>query len=92
MIFIELPKALDAFLDGNNKVAVTSECATIGDALNALADKAPGLLDRVMTERGEIRPHVNIFLGEENTRFLSGLQTPVTDGARILILAAASGG
>lgn len=92
MIEIELPKALNIYLDGESTVAVDGACTTVGDALRALGDRSPGLLDRVINERGEIRPHVNVFLGEENTRFLDGLRTRVTDGDRILILAAVSGG
>jgi sulfur-carrier protein len=46
----------------------------------------------VMTETGEVREHVNIFVGEESIRFAQGLGTPVRDGDTIMIVAAVSGG
>jgi molybdopterin converting factor small subunit len=48
--------------------------------------------DRVVTEQGEIRPHINIFVGEENIRYTGGLATRVTAEAVISIVPAVSGG
>jgi molybdopterin converting factor small subunit len=45
-----------------------------------------------MTEQGEVRPHVNVFVGEENSRFIGGLSAPVPDGSIVTILPAVSGG
>lgn len=50
------------------------------------------MLDRVLTEQGEVRPHVNVFVGEESIRYTGGLATPLTDGAEIAIVPAVSGG
>jgi hypothetical protein len=47
---------------------------------------------RVVTEAGEVRPHVNVFVGSESIRYSGGLATPVPDGAEIVILPAVSGG
>jgi molybdopterin converting factor small subunit len=52
----------------------------------------PALTDRVLTEQGELRRHVNVFLGEESIRFIDGLATTVADGATITIVPAVSGG
>ncbi len=52
----------------------------------------PGMRDRVLTEQGDIRPHVNIFVGTESSQWTGGLATPVPDGAEISILPAVSGG
>ena len=49
-------------------------------------------MDRVLTERGDIREHVNVFVGEDSVRFLGGLSAPVRDGDTIEIIAAVSGG
>jgi len=46
----------------------------------------------VVTEQGEVRPHVNVFVGSESCRWTGGLATPVADGAEIAILPAISGG
>ena len=92
MITIELPKALGLSVDGKTTVEIDERCATVGDALAALGRRSPGVLDRVIDERGDVRKHVNIFLNGESIRFLSGLRTSVREGTTILILAAISGG
>jgi len=92
VITIELPKALGLFVDGKSEVVIDEPCATVGDALAALGRRAPGVLDRVVDEQGEVRMHVNVFANGESIRFLDGLQTPAPDGSTVLILAAISGG
>ena len=92
MITIELPKALGLTVDGKSTVVVEDVCGTVRDAFDALGKRAPGVLDRVLDERGELRMHVNVFRDDENIRFLDGLKTSTPDGTRILILAAISGG
>ena len=61
-------------------------------ALDALWARCPGMRDRVMTEQGEIREHVNVFVGNENVRYSGDLNTPLHDSAEITILPAISGG
>ena len=92
MITIELPKALGLSVDGKSEVMIDEPCATVGDALAALGRRAPGVLDRVVDEQGEVRMHANVFKDGESIRFLDGLKTPAQDGSAILILAAISGG
>ena len=92
MITIELPKALGLTVDGKSIVGIDEPCATIGDALAALGRRSPGVLDRLVDERGDVRTHVNVFRNGESIRFLDGLQTAVPEGGSILILAAISGG
>lgn len=92
MITIELPKALGLSVDGNSTVVIDEPCATVGDALAALGKRSPGVLDRVVDERGDVRMHVNVFRDGESIRFLQGVRTPAPDGSTILILAAISGG
>ena len=91
-ITIELPGALQAHANGSASVVIAKPCASVGEALAALAVQWPGVLDRVLTERGELRQHVNVFVDEENSRFIGGLEAPVPDGSTILILPAVSGG
>lgn len=92
MIRIELPKALNCYVDGKSVLEINEKPGTVGDALSALGRLSPGVLDRVMDEQGAVRQHVNVFLGTENIKFLDGLATPVPDGGTILILSAISGG
>ena len=92
MTTIELPLALRPYSQGSAVVVLHAPCATLGDALGALAAQWPGVRDRVMDERGELRPHVNVFVGEESVRVLGGLAAPVPEGAVITIVPAGSGG
>jgi sulfur-carrier protein len=92
MITVELPGALGLHVNGKTKVVLDEPCKTVGDALAALGRRSPGVMDRVMDERGNVRRHVNVFVNDESIRFLNGLNTPAPDGTTILILAAISGG
>jgi molybdopterin synthase sulfur carrier subunit len=92
MITIEIPGALQPFAQGSAAIKVERPCATVADALAALAAKHPGVLDRVMDEQGKVRPHVNVFVDEKSIRFLDGLETAVGKGSTIVIVPAVSGG
>ena len=67
-------------------------CATVAQALDQLWRLHPGLRDRVLTEQGQVRRHVNVFVGSASIRDTGGLETPVPDGAEIAIVPAVSGG
>jgi molybdopterin converting factor small subunit len=73
-------------------VQVETAGGVLRDALDALFAVHPGLRDRILTERGEIREHVNVFVGNTVARAAGGLATPITDGVEISILPAISGG
>ena len=92
MITIELPRALGVELKGGTAVRIDDSCSTVRDALAELGKREPAALDRMMNERGELRQHVNVFVNEENIRFMDGLASPVADGNTIYVLAAISGG
>jgi molybdopterin converting factor small subunit len=77
---------------GLSHVEVETSGGTLQDALEALFAAYPGIRDRILTERGEIREHVNVFVGNNETRNSGGLATPVADGMEIAIIPAISGG
>jgi molybdopterin converting factor small subunit len=94
-ITVEIPSALRLHSSGRPVVTIDTRewpCESVGDALGALASQCPGVIDRVMTEQGELRPHVNVFADYENIRYIDGLHTPIGDPGTITILAAISGG
>jgi molybdopterin synthase sulfur carrier subunit len=91
-VSVVLPRALLTYSAGSSTLQLETRCTTVADALDELGRRWPAVLDRVVTEQGEVREHVNIFVGEESIRFASGLATPVTDGDTIMIVAAVSGG
>ena len=87
-----VPGPLRPFSAGESSVALSASPATVGDALAALRAVHPGLTERVLTETGAVRPHVNLFVAETNIRDAAGLATRVPDGSEIAILPAVSGG
>jgi len=74
------------------EIRVAGSAGQLGDALSLLWAECPAFRDRVVTELGEVRPHLNIFVDGECTRFSGGFSTPVREGSEIVILPALSGG
>jgi sulfur-carrier protein len=91
-ITFHIPGALRAFADGHSQVEVQGSAATLSDALEALWVLCPGVRDRVLTEQGLIRQHINVFVGNEDVRYTGGLATPIAPGAEISIVPSVSGG
>lgn len=92
MIRFNVAGFLTDFTDGRSKIEVESGAATVGEALNDLWRQHIGLRDRVVNEQGALRPHVNIFLNDENVRRMQMLDTAVQDNCEITILPSVSGG
>ena len=91
-ITVELPTALQSYARARSVVELAEPCETVADVLDALSAHCPGVVDRVLTEQGEVREHVNVFVGEESIRYLGGLAAAVADGDTIVIVPAVSGG
>ena len=87
-----IPGPLRSMTGGHSAVNVETSGGKLQDALQALFAVHPGLRDRVLTEQGEIREHVNVFVGKSESRSLGGLATPLADRMEISILPAISGG
>lgn len=91
-VIFHIPGPLRAFTGGKNVVEVSTTPPTVREALNDLWALHPGVRDRVITEAGSVREHVNIFVGNEDIRYTGGLETPLAPGAEISIIPAISGG
>jgi molybdopterin converting factor small subunit len=91
-ISFRIPSYLASFAGGQTSLAIGNLPATVNEALEALWQAHPGLRDRIVDEQGEVRQHINIFVGDEAIRFADGLATKVPNGAEILIVPAVSGG
>jgi len=83
---------LREFTDGHSKVEIEASPATVADALATLWILYPGVRDRIATEQGQIREHINLFVEEEDIRYTGGLMSPISDGSQISIVPAISGG
>ncbi len=90
-VTVVVPRVLAPYAGGRTTLDV-GNCRTVADTLAAVAAQHPALGDRVMTEQGVVRPHINVFVGEDNVRFAEGVATAVPDGATVMIVAAVSGG
>ncbi|MDQ3070803.1 MAG: MoaD/ThiS family protein [Acidobacteriota bacterium] len=87
-----IPGALRQFSANRPEVRIDGDAVTVGEALALLWAECPGARDRVLTERGAVRTHINIFADGENIRYARGLESPVGADAEIIILPAVSGG
>ena len=87
-----IPGPLREFAENRGQVEAAGNARSVSDALSILWRECPGVRDRVLTEQGELRPHVNLFVDGESIRFSGGLATPVREGTEICILPALSGG
>src|SRR5947208_2174358 len=87
-----IPGPLRQYSGNRSEIRVNGAARSISDALSLLFEDAPAVRDRVVTELGQVRPHINIFVDGESIRDSGGLGSPVRDGAEIFILPALSGG
>jgi molybdopterin converting factor small subunit len=76
----------------NNVGEVSVEGSTVGEVLKALDAAHPGFGARLFDEDGKLRRFVNVFLADEDVRFLEGVETPVSDGQTLSIVPAVAGG
>ena len=90
MITVRIPTPLRPMTDGKSEVE--GKGTTIGELIDQLNATHPGFKDRVCDERGEIRRFINVYLNEEDIRFLTGKDTPVKDGDEVSIVPAIAGG
>jgi molybdopterin converting factor small subunit len=91
-VAFHIPSPLREFTVGQSYVQIAIEPTTLADALSALWTLYPSLRDRVATEQGEIREHINIFIGDDDIRFTGGLASRISSGAEISIVPSISGG
>jgi molybdopterin synthase sulfur carrier subunit len=76
----------------NNEEMVEVNAKNVGEAITELQSRYPGIQERLMDEKGEVRRFVNVYVNEEDIRFLKNQQTPLKDGDEISIIPAIAGG
>jgi len=89
-VTIHIPTPLRAYTDG--RAAVEVDGATVGEALGALTAAHPGLARHLRDKSGQLRSFVNVYLGDEDIRFLDREATPVAPGQELLIVPSIAGG
>lgn len=90
MATIRIPSPLRPYTGGQS--VTIAEGATVGAALQGLAARHPDLRNHLYTERGELRSFVNVFLGEEDVRYLQGTDTPLRESDQLRIVPSVAGG
>jgi molybdopterin converting factor small subunit len=91
-VTLVVPGPLRDLAGGRSTVGLDVGEGTVGQAFEALRTELPALYDRIFTEQRELRPHVNVFVGDADIRWSGGMETPL-DGAReVVILPSVSGG
>jgi molybdopterin converting factor small subunit len=89
-VTVRVPTQLRTLTNGAGEV--TAEGSSVGEVLKALDASFPGFAGRLFDDAGKLRRFVNVFLADEDVRFLQGLDTPVPDGQTLSIIPAVAGG
>ena len=90
MPVLRIPTPLRAYTNGQSEVNVNG--SNISDALTDLTTQYPALKPHLFNEGGELRPFVNLFVGENNIKDLQGVDTPIRDGEKIMLIPSIAGG
>jgi adenylyltransferase/sulfurtransferase len=90
MATVRLPTPLRAYAGGQAEIAVDG--ANVAQALDCLVDRYPALRSHLMDVNGQLRPYVNLFLGQENVMDMQGMQTHISESDRLLLIPSIAGG
>ena len=89
-VTVRVPTTLRTLTAGASEVAVDG--STVGEVLDGLESAHPGFKSRLFDDDGNLRRFVNVFVADDDVRFLDGLSTPVPDGETVAIIPAVAGG
>jgi molybdopterin converting factor small subunit len=89
-VTIAIPTALRQYAGGSAQIKL--EHGSVGQLLSALIEQYPELGKQLYTEQGQLRSFVNVYVGDEDIRYLKGLETTVPDGETVSIIPAIAGG
>jgi molybdopterin synthase sulfur carrier subunit len=89
-VSVRVPTILRTYTGGESEV--TAEGAALSEVLDSLDASYPGIRGRIVDEQGALRRFVNVYVGNDDVRFLDGLATPVSDGAQVSVIPAVAGG
>jgi molybdopterin synthase sulfur carrier subunit len=89
-VHVRVPTILRTYTAGESEV--TAEGGTLGEVLDHLDTRYAGIKGRILDDTGELRRFVNVYVGNDDVRFLDGLATPTPEGTRISVIPAVAGG
>ena len=87
---VRIPTTMRPITGGEKQVAV--EPGTLGEVIAALESAHPGMRERLLDDDGSLRKFVNVFVDDDDVRYLDGLDTEVADGIQVSIIPAVAGG
>ncbi len=87
---VRVPTILRTYTGGQSEV--TAEGGTLSEVLDSLDASYEGIKGRIVDEQGDLRRFVNVYVGNDDVRFLEGLATSVADGAEVSVIPAVAGG
>lgn len=90
MIKVRIPTPLRPMTGGKSEVELAGN--TVSEIIDKLGTAHPGIKERLYDEQGEVRRFINIYVNEEDIRFLTGKDTPLKDGDEVSIIPAIAGG
>lgn len=90
MANVRIPTPLRKYTQGQEEVSIAA--GTVRELIDALEASHPGIRERICDDKGAVRRFVNIFVGDEDIRFLDNLDTPVKDADEVSIVPAIAGG
>jgi len=90
MTTLRIPTPLRTYTGGKSEVIVSG--SKISEALTDLTTQFPAIKPHLFHETGELRPFVNLFVGENNIKDLQGVDTPIKDGDKIMLIPSIAGG
>ncbi|MDI6770407.1 MAG: MoaD/ThiS family protein [Anaerolineales bacterium] len=90
MPVLKMPTPLRSYVDGQAEVTVTG--ATVGEAMQSLVTQFPALKAHLYNGEGQLRPFVNLFIGESNIKDLQGLGTSLGEDDKLLLVPSIAGG
>lgn len=89
-VTVKIPTQLRTLTGGSSEVQASG--ATLAELIDDLESSHPGIKERLVDESGALRRFVNVYLGDEDVRFLDGIETQVAEGGSVSIIPAVAGG
>ena len=87
---VRIPTILRTYTEGESEV--TADGTTLAEVLDDLDANYSGIKGRILDDQGDLRRFVNVYVGNDDVRFLDNLQTPTPDGTQISVIPAVAGG
>jgi molybdopterin synthase sulfur carrier subunit len=89
-VSVRIPTILRTYTDGASEV--TADGGTLSEVLDSLEASYPGIRGRILDDQGALRRFVNVYVGNDDVRFLDSLDTSTPEGAQVSVIPAVAGG